>query len=53
MCLQSMFQQKEGQRIHIETDGNMNEQQLRFATGEKLLFNLFKSILYRFCIPQI
>jgi hypothetical protein len=37
MRLQSVFQQKEGRRIHIETDGNMNPQQLLFATEEKLL----------------
>ncbi len=53
MCLQSVFQQKEGRRIHIETDGNMNEQQLHFATEEKLLFKLFEIIFYRFCMTQI
>ena len=53
MCLQSVFQQKEGRRIHIETDGNINEQQLRFAWEEKLLFKMFEFILYRFCMSQI
>jgi hypothetical protein len=48
MCLQSVFQQKEGPRIHIETDGNMNEQQMHFARKEKLLFEMFEFILYRF-----
>jgi hypothetical protein len=53
MCLQSVSQQKEGWRIHIETDGNMNEQQLFFTTEVKLLFKMFKFILYRFCMWQI
>jgi hypothetical protein len=53
MCLQSVSQQKEGWRIHIETDGNMIEQQLFFTTEVKLLFLMFKFILYRFCMWQI
>ena len=53
MCLQSVSQQKEGLRIHMETDGNMNEKQLFFTTEIKLLFVVFKFIFCRFCMTQI
>lgn len=53
MCLQSVSQQKEGWRIHIETDGNMNTQQLQFAVEESLLCFKIKFILCRFCMAQI
>ena len=53
MCLQSMYQQKEGRRIHIENDGDMNQQQLHFATEKKLLFKMFEFILHRFYLWQI
>ncbi len=53
MCLQSVSQQKEGWRIHIETDDNMNTQQLQFAVEESLLCFNFKFISCRFCMAQI
>jgi hypothetical protein len=53
MCLQSVFQQKEGWRILIENDGNRYPQQLLFATKEVMLCKKLKFIFCRFCKPQI
>ncbi len=53
MCLQSVSQQKEGRRIHIETDGNMNTQQLLCEAEEFLLCFEYNFISYRFCMAQI
>lgn len=53
MCLQSISQQKEGWRIHIETDGNMNTRQLLCKAEESLLCFKFKFISCRFCMAQI
>lgn len=53
MCLHSVNQQKEGLRIHMETDGIMNTQQLLFTAGVFLLCFEYNFISCRFCMAQI